>query len=118
MSADSETSTDTTKSDFKISIVVPAYNEAGNIAELFKELRNVFPADFTDWEMLFVDDGSRDSTWEAIEGLSASQFKPETNKARAWEEKIPLWFFTFRFKVSFRYSDSESVLQKFTVLAR
>jgi len=62
MSADSETSTDTTKSDFKISIVVPAYNEAGNIAELFKELRNVFPADFTDWEMLFVDDGSRDST--------------------------------------------------------
>jgi dolichol-phosphate mannosyltransferase len=56
-----------------ISIVVPAYNEQSNVAVLFAHVREVMDAmsDSDDWEMVFVDDGSRDGTWAAIEALNS-----------------------------------------------
>lgn len=50
----------------KISIVVPAYNEAGNLRKLYTELMGVLPSLNMDWEIIFVDDGSKDNTWEEI----------------------------------------------------
>jgi len=52
-----------------ISIVVPAFNEAGNIRSLYSEVTETLSASKTPWEIIFVDDGSTDSTWEIITGL-------------------------------------------------
>ena len=50
-----------------ISVVVPAYNEAGNIPRLLEELTAALPRLAAQWEILLVDDGSRDTTLLAIE---------------------------------------------------
>ena len=56
----------------QVSIVISAYNEEGNVAELYKqlnkELKKVKNAEF---EMLFVDDGSKDKTLAEVKKLQA-----------------------------------------------
>lgn len=49
-----------------ISVVVPAYNEAGSITELNEWISRVMEAHGYRYEVLIVDDGSNDHTWEAI----------------------------------------------------
>lgn len=53
----------------RISIVVPAHNEDGNLHQLHTELMRVLPSLNMTWEIIFVDDGSADKTWEEIESL-------------------------------------------------
>jgi dolichol-phosphate mannosyltransferase len=53
----------------QLSIIIPAYNEAGNLPQLYKELKQELNSIDLDWEMLFVDDGSTDNTWETIRSL-------------------------------------------------
>jgi dolichol-phosphate mannosyltransferase len=48
-----------------LSIVIPLYNEEGNVRQLQKELREAL-SDY-DWELVLVDDGSKDKTLEMIE---------------------------------------------------
>jgi len=45
-----------------LSIVVPLYNEAGTLEELHRRLDAVLPGLSRTWEIVFVDDGSRDGT--------------------------------------------------------
>jgi polyisoprenyl-phosphate glycosyltransferase len=52
-----------------ISIVVPAYNEERNILALYERLRREIEPSRIDWELVIVDDGSRDATWEKITSL-------------------------------------------------
>ena len=55
----------------RLSVVVPAYNEAESLPELHRELQAALdPLDMT-WEVLYVDDGSRDGTDRAIERICA-----------------------------------------------
>jgi polyisoprenyl-phosphate glycosyltransferase len=53
----------------KISIVIPVFNEEANIRELFSRLMAVINRTSTDVEILFVDDGSRDETFNLIKKL-------------------------------------------------
>lgn len=53
-----------------ISIVVPAYNEEGNIAELYRRLTALLDGRDESFEIIFVDDGSADDTLERIAELS------------------------------------------------
>jgi glycosyltransferase involved in cell wall biosynthesis len=53
-----------------VSVVVPAYNEALSLAELVQETAVALAG--TSFEMIIVDDGSSDGTWEVIAGLSGS----------------------------------------------
>ncbi|MBF0180811.1 MAG: glycosyltransferase family 2 protein [Magnetococcales bacterium] len=55
----------------EISIVVPVLNEEGSIPELYKRVRAVLEerVGISAFEILFVDDGSRDRSWEIIHGL-------------------------------------------------
>lgn len=53
----------------RISIVVPAYNEEGNLPTLYAELVDVLHALKMPWEIVFVDDGSTDKTWDCITAL-------------------------------------------------
>lgn len=50
----------------KISVVIPAYNEPGNLHRLYTELTEVLSSLNMSWEIVFVDDGSEDKTWEEI----------------------------------------------------
>ncbi len=45
-----------------ISVIVPLYNEESVICECAKRLKNVLCAMEHDWEIVFVNDGSRDKT--------------------------------------------------------
>ena len=44
----------------QLSVIIPVYNEAGNLPQLIKELGEVLLSLDMAWEVLFVDDGSTD----------------------------------------------------------
>ena len=60
----------------EISIVVPLYNEKDNIAPLFAEIQEAMRGFKSSYEVLFVDDGSTDGSWQEIERLKSPEFKP------------------------------------------
>lgn len=49
-----------------LSVVVPAFNEEGSVEACASRLREVLRGAEIDYEIIFVDDGSRDATWQAI----------------------------------------------------
>ncbi len=53
-----------------VSIVVPLYNEEGNVQELYSELRTVLNSCADSYEILFINDGSTDRTAELIGEMS------------------------------------------------
>lgn len=55
-----------------ISIIVPVHNEEGNIKELYQRLVRVFEKVKYNCEIIFVDDGSVDSSLELIKDLLTS----------------------------------------------
>jgi glycosyltransferase involved in cell wall biosynthesis len=55
-----------------ISVVVPAYRSALSLPELVRRLGPVLEAAASDYELILVDDGSSDGTWNVIDGLSTT----------------------------------------------
>ncbi len=55
-----------------ISVVVPLYNEAESLPELENWIRRVMQENNFSYEVIFVDDGSTDSSWEVIEQLAGA----------------------------------------------
>lgn len=53
-----------------ISVVVPVYNSASMLAELTARLDAALTPLVKSWEIIFVNDGSRDQSWEVIRGLA------------------------------------------------
>ena len=53
-----------------LSIIIPAYNEEENIENTASVISGIMEENSIDCEILFVDDGSKDRTWELIESLS------------------------------------------------
>ena len=58
-----------------LSIVVPAYNEQGNLSQLCAELEKVLSSLGLFWEIIIVDDGSSDNTWKDIESLHNDNYR-------------------------------------------
>ena len=54
-----------------ISVVTPVYNGEASIAELCRRLSEVLPRIATEYEIILVNDGSRDRSWETISELSS-----------------------------------------------
>ena len=52
-----------------ISVVVPLYNEDESLPELAEWIDKVMQDNRFSYEVIFVDDGSTDKSWEVIEGL-------------------------------------------------
>lgn len=52
-----------------LSIVVPVYNEEENVRPLYEKIRNVCETIDKSFEVLFVDDGSNDRTFEVLSNL-------------------------------------------------
>jgi glycosyltransferase involved in cell wall biosynthesis len=55
-----------------LSIVVPVYNSAGTLDELHRRLSEVLESLDADFELVFVNDGSADASWERILELAAA----------------------------------------------
>lgn len=58
-----------------ISIIIPVYNEEGNISELYHKLFNVLSVLDKTYEIIFVDDGSKDNTFQEIKALRDSNIR-------------------------------------------
>jgi glycosyltransferase involved in cell wall biosynthesis len=54
-----------------ISIVIPLYNEDESIGELCEWIERVMNTNNYSYEVIFIDDGSKDNSWNVIESLSA-----------------------------------------------
>src|SRR5947207_11002911 len=54
-----------------ISVVTPVYNGEASIAELCRRLNEVLPRIAKEYEIILVNDGSRDGSWETISELSS-----------------------------------------------
>ncbi|MEY4928072.1 MAG: hypothetical protein RI894_2508, partial [Bacteroidota bacterium] len=52
-----------------VSIVVPLFNEAESLPELEAWIRRVCTQNDLTYEIVMIDDGSRDGSWEVVEGL-------------------------------------------------
>jgi dolichol-phosphate mannosyltransferase len=64
----------------EISIVVPLYNEAGNVAPLAAQILAAFSAERRPFELVLVDDASTDETWAQIQ--AAHQADPRVRGVR------------------------------------
>lgn len=56
----------------KLSIVIPVLNEAESLRELHEQISRVTDGEQLDIEMVFVDDGSTDGSWQVVEELAAA----------------------------------------------
>ena len=56
----------------KLSLVVPCYNEEGNVEKFLSETNRVFEGKVESYEFVFVNDGSRDGTYQKLKGLYES----------------------------------------------
>ena len=55
-----------------ISVVIPLYNEAESLPELYAWIERVMIQHQFSYEVIFVNDGSTDDSWKVIESLKAS----------------------------------------------
>ncbi len=55
----------------KLSVLIPVLNEADSIAELYYEIAEVAKLNDYDCEVVFVDDGSDDDSWQVIRRIAA-----------------------------------------------
>lgn len=62
--------------DMKLSLVVPCYNEAENVAAFQEAVIGAFEGCGYDYEIVFIDDGSRDATLHNLKKLYAAQKCP------------------------------------------
>ena len=61
----------------KLSLIVPCYNEAENVAAFQAAVIHAFENCGFDYEIIFIDDGSRDATLHNLRKLYAAQGKAE-----------------------------------------
>lgn len=60
----------------KLSLIVPCYNEAENVIPFYEAVLNAFQGCGYDYEIVFIDDGSRDATLHNLKKLYAQQQCP------------------------------------------
>ncbi len=55
----------------KVSLVVPCYNEEKNVAAFHQAVTAAFDGQIDTYEIIFINDGSKDATWKALKQLYA-----------------------------------------------
>ncbi len=79
-----------------ISVIVPLYNEEESIKELYDWIKRVMDSNRFTYEVIFVNDGSTDKSWEVIEGLSAEDPQVKGIKFRRNYGKSPALYCGFK----------------------
>ena len=78
-----------------ISVVIPLYNEAESLPELHAWIKRVMNAHGFSYEIIFVNDGSTDKSWEIIEKLSQENKEVKGIKFRRNYGKSPALYCGF-----------------------
>ena len=79
-----------------ISVIVPLFNEEESLPELFAWIKRVMaPNDFT-YEVIFVNDGSTDRSWNVIEELAEKFEQVKGIKFRRNYGKSPALYCGFK----------------------
>jgi glycosyltransferase involved in cell wall biosynthesis len=65
-----------------LSVIVPAYNEAESLPELAEWIDKVCASSSIDYELIMVDDGSTDETWDVIKRIASSSTKVKAVRFR------------------------------------
>ena len=65
-----------------ISVVVPAYNEVESLPELTRWIKEVMQKHAFTYEIILIDDGSNDGTWDEIERINQSHAEVKGIKFR------------------------------------
>ena len=58
-----------------ISVVIPLLDEQDSLVELHDWIAQVMQSNQLNYEIIFIDDGSRDNSWSIIKKLSTKNFK-------------------------------------------
>jgi undecaprenyl-phosphate 4-deoxy-4-formamido-L-arabinose transferase len=64
------TQTTSVQTPTSCTVVVPVYNGAGTLEELVSQLNQELSKDFSEFEVILVNDGSRDNSWDVIKKLN------------------------------------------------
>ncbi len=78
-----------------ISVIVPLYNEEESLPELFAWIQRVMDANHFTYEVIFVNDGSTDHSWQVIESLQKQSDCVKGIKFRRNYGKSPALFCGF-----------------------
>ena len=78
-----------------ISVIVPLYNEEESLPELFTWIQRVMKENSFSYEVIFVNDGSTDGSWNVIEKLSAKYPEVKGIKFRRNYGKSPALYCGF-----------------------
>ena len=57
--------------DPSLSLIIPLFNERDSLVELHQQISNVASAGDLNLEIVFIDDGSRDGSWDMVKELAA-----------------------------------------------
>lgn len=79
-----------------ISVVVPLYNEEESLPELHAWIKRVMDANGFSYEIIFVNDGSTDHSWQVIEELSKKNPEVKGIKFRRNYGKSPALYCGFK----------------------
>lgn len=79
-----------------ISVVVPLYNEAESLLELHKWIRRVMNANGFTYEIIFVNDGSTDGSWDVIKSIADKDPNVHAIKFRRNYGKSPALYCGFK----------------------
>lgn len=78
-----------------ISVIVPLYNEEESLPELYAWIQRVMEKNGFTYEVIFVNDGSTDRSWQIIEGLAAQSEQVKGIKFRRNYGKSPALYCGF-----------------------
>ena len=78
-----------------ISVVIPLYNEEESLPELFAWIQRVMKQNGFSYEVIFVNDGSTDRSWQVIEELAAQNDTVRGIKFRRNHGKSPALYCGF-----------------------
>lgn len=79
-----------------VSVIVPLYNEEESLPELFSWIKRVAESNNFTFEVIFVDDGSTDSSWKVIEGICKQNKEAKGIKFRRNYGKSPALYCGFK----------------------
>ena len=65
-----------------ISVIVPLYNEAESLPKLYEWIAKVMKENKYSYEVIFVNDGSTDNSWEVINQLKVESLKLKEGAVR------------------------------------
>lgn len=81
---------------YDITVVVPLYNEAESLPELYAWIKRVMEANHFTFEIIFINDGSTDNSWQVIEDFAQADPHVHGIKFRRNYGKSPALYCGFR----------------------